>query len=394
MAFQIVFSEWLNTARLHTHSMHRPWLFPRFRVSEEGENLFFVNVEVPDNTLVLKYKNSEEAFKNALLRYSVQRIENALRNNGFLSNQPNRLEEISIRDDDLLLIDKLIQGKRCGYQINEGRNLFCSANDPDDYKGTNLAPKRVPVSRPICLNCDLPDADYLCSHLIHPAVMSQGGMGAPFGRFTARALCNLGLEGAEKGPSRCHAGGHPCWERIIEPEIEASEIPLSSLALPEAFDYLDAVWRNAMGPNHALFRLTTVSGMAQLAQPCTTLDEFESRLSALSAVFKAMTIQDDLLEAGSQGLKKDQTFDRLLACQKLKDLEEADYQAVERGVKILRTVNRVRNVQQHADNREFLRTLVELGIPYPPPNWGDAWDRVRDKTMEALTTIREKIRML
>jgi hypothetical protein len=144
--------------------------------------------------------------------------------------------------------------------------------------------------------------------------MSQGGMGAQFGRFTARALGNRGLEGAERGPSQCHAGGHPCWERIIEPEIEASEIPSAPLALPEAFDYLDAVWRNAMGPNHALFRLTTVSGMAQLAQPCTTLDEVESRLSALSAVFKAMTIQDDLLEASSQGLKKDQTFDRLLAC--------------------------------------------------------------------------------
>jgi hypothetical protein len=80
--------------------------------------------------------------------------------------------------------------------------------------------------------------------------------------------------------------------------------------------------------------------------------------------------------------------------QKLKDLEEADYQAVERAVKILRTVNRVRNVQQHADKREFLRTLVELGIPYPPPNWSDAWNRVRGKTMEALMTIREKIRML
>jgi hypothetical protein len=372
----------------------RPWLFPKFQVNEEDEPLFFVNVVVPYDPLKTRYEDREDQFKDALLRYSVQRIEEALRNNGFLSNPPNRVEEIRIRNDDLLLIEKLMQEKRCRYQINEGSNLFCSAGDPDDYNGTSLSPKRVPVSRPICLNCDLPDADYLCSNLIHPAVMSQGGMGAQFGRFVVRALCNLGLDGAEKGPSQCRPGGHRCWEKILEPEVYIPAPLLPPMALPDAFDHLEAVWRNAFGANHKLLHPTTFRAIAQLGQPCTTLDEFESRLSDLAAIFKGMTIPDDILRNDALSLPKDQTFDRMLACERLNMLDEADKQAYKRGVRILRTINKVRNIRQHANKRDLINALSELGISYPPASWGEAWARIRERTTEALTVIRERVRLL
>jgi hypothetical protein len=106
-----------------------------------------------------------------------------------------------------------------------------------------------------------------------------------------------------------------------------------------------------------------------------------------------MTIADDLLLPETRGLKRDRTFDRILACKRLKELEEADYQACECAVKILRTINKVRNVRQHPDKREFLRALTELGISYLPI-WSDAWDRIRARTIEALGVVRENVRML
>ena len=394
MARKILFVEWLDVNRIPQPTFLRPWLYPQFQVDEEDEYICLVNISVPNGPLKVKYRDREDQFKDALLRYSVRRIEDALSNNGFLSNIPNRVEEIRIQNDDLLLIEKLMQEKKCGYQIHEGRNLFCSAGDPNDYNGTSLSPKRVPVSRPICLNCDLPDADYLCSNLIHPAVMSQVGMGAQFGRFVARALCNLGLDGAEKGPSQCRPGGHRCWERILEPEVYTPALLLPPMALPDAFDHLEAVWRNAFGTNHRLLHPTAFRAIAQLGQPCNTLDEFESRLSDLAAIFKGMTIPDDILNKDASSLTKDQTLDRMLACEKLSELDEPDKQAYEWGIRILRTINKVRNIRQHANKLDLINALNELGIPYPPSSWGEAWDRIRERTVEALTIIREKIHML
>ena len=52
------------------------------------------------------------------------------------------------------------------------------------------------------------------------------------------------------------------------------------------------------------------------------------------------------------------------------------------------------DVQQHPNKRELVHALTKLGVPYPPPSWGNAWDRIRAKTIEALAIIREKVRML
>jgi hypothetical protein len=67
------------------------------------------------------------------------------------------------------------------------------------------------------------------------------------------------------------------------------------MALPDAFDHLEAVWRNTFGANHKLLHPTAFRAIAQLRQPCSTLDEFESRLSDLAAIFKGMTIPDEIL---------------------------------------------------------------------------------------------------
>ncbi len=119
-------------------------------------------------------------------------------------------------------------------------------------------------------------------------------------------------------------------------------------------------------------------------------------MSALADVLKSMEIPDNLLSKENHQIAKDQTLNRLLACLKA-HLEEADYRSVENAVGTLRAVNDVRRTLQHSGaGRELPVALAKLGILYPSPssNWGEAWDRIRAKTIEAFGIIREKIRML
>jgi len=54
-------------------------------------------------------------------------------------------------------------------------------------------------------------------------------------------------------------------------------------------------------------------------------------------------------------------------------------------------VNKVRVAMQHSGaSPELHSNFTRLGIPYPP-QWEDAWDRVRAATIEALRIIREKV---
>jgi hypothetical protein len=170
---------------------------------------------------------------------------------------------------------------------------------------------------------------------------------------------------------------------------EQLAIPASPLALPEALDFLDTAWRVAFGKRQALLRLRDTLSIAKLSQACTTRADFESQLSALADILKAMDIPDALLSK-TREINKDQTLTRLLDCLQTR-LEGSDYQEVERAVSTLRTVNEIRVALQHSGaSRELPTSMAKLGIPYPP-QWGDAWDRIRAATIEALRVIREKV---
>lgn len=160
------------------------------------------------------------------------------------------------------------------------------------------------------------------------------------------ALCDRG-EPTISRPSQCCVGGHPCWERIVEPEGELPMIPSSPLALSEAFDFLDAVWRLAFGKHKSLMRLKNATDIAKLAQPCATRADFESGVSALADVLKLMTIPDDLLAEESRRIAQEQTLKRLEACLQA-HLNADDYPSCERAIGVLRTVNSVRAAFQHS----------------------------------------------
>lgn len=191
-------------------------------------------------------------------------------------------------------------------------------------------------------------------------------------RYAAAALCERARPEIDD-PSRCRPGGHPCWERILEPEIESVEMPSSPLALHEAFGYLEAVWRLAFGSNHGLLRLTSMTDIAQLSQPCRTRSEFESMMSALAAVLKAMNIPEDLFPGGVSNLERDHTLERIKVCLKCKLGEEYDL-SCEGAIEVLRAVNAVRSSQQHANQRElskrvFKKVLYEPGDAPSSGSW-------------------------
>jgi hypothetical protein len=220
-------------------------------------------------------------------------------------------------------------------------------------------------------------------------VCGIGTGGVVRGRQLEYGICDLGKTEINE-PKQCHPSGHKCWEWVVQIEDEPLPKLSSPLTLPEAFDFLDAVWRLAFGKRQALLRQQSTAPIASLALPCTTRQEFESRLSALADILKSMEIPDGLLPSDIQPINKDQTFVRLLACLQ-SCLEAVDYNAVEQAVRTLRAVNEVRVALQHGGAaRNLPAELMKLGVPYPP-QWGDAWDRIRAKTSEALHIIREKI---
>ena len=201
-------------------------------------------------------------------------------------------------------------------------------------------------------------------------------------------MCDIGRNEVQR-PEQCRAGGHGCWEWLIEPSLDQPTIPASPLALPEALDFLDIAWRFAFGKRQGLLRIRDTISIAKITQACATRADFESQLSALADILKSIDIPDELL-SGTQEIDKDQTLTRLLDCLRAR-LEASDFEGVERAVSTIRTVNGVRVAFQHSGAaRELPTSLVKLGIPYPP-RWGDAWDRIRAATIEALRVVREKV---
>jgi hypothetical protein len=177
-------------------------------------------------------------------------------------------------------------------------------------------------------------------------------------------------------------------ERVIDvyaPPIAASE-PLhpSSLSLPEAIDYLNAVWR-VHHSGSPLIRLGRVEVAAKLALDCATAEEFESRLSALTNVLDGMNVPDSI-EGGKLFELKSYLSTKLS--------EEAAARTND-AVDDLRAMFDLRVWRQHegTDVRAH-GGMRRLGLALPPADWEEAWAHVQSKAVIALSALREEIEML
>jgi hypothetical protein len=173
----------------------------------------------------------------------------------------------------------------------------------------------------------------------------------------------------------------------LEALVGASVLPnidpvLPPLALPEAFDHLDLAWR--LVTKSKLLRVPRATVPARLTQPVQSVEEFESRCSALSDLLASLDIPVGNLASNSGSLQRmSAELERLLG--------DRAATAVA-AVVTLRRIAGVRAAQQHTSSAvRYDRDRVSLGLSRFGSDWSGAWRHLEAVTVESLTTIREEL---
>jgi hypothetical protein len=383
------------------------WSPLRFRVYRGQEPIFVARVTILTSLVhdvmsslgvARETEGYEPAVDHALARFGLRRVEDALRR-GLAPEETTRdIWQVQVEQADLPLFRELLMVKSCRWQVLDDGELLCSAAARDDKSAIgSLGRRRVaPTTRSACGGCQVPDADLICSHLIHPEVIAtpRGAVSGRIGRFAQGAACDLGRSGAGQDLSRCRSGGHDCFERLVEEEDVVPVALASPLALPEAFDYLDSVWRLAFGKQYRLVRMPTAADVAGLSQDAETRSDLETRLSELMDVIGMLEVHDDLIPASANDDERVASMNRLAVL--LKNVLAPDaWLRAEDAIKTLRAVNAARVAAQHGARADLLpKAFQALRIPYPAPSPSVAWDQIRARTVEALGIVREEVRQL
>ena len=329
-----------------------------------------------------------------LLRYGVRRLEATVQDLLVSGTEPEEVGQTWIlTQDDLPELFALASGKSCEYQRRQRRDVFCLTPSIKDPTAAYLVDevRAAPTSTATCRACDLPDTDYLCSNFLHPQVSTTQTFPANNRRFVVGGICDQARpEVHDRGG--CRAGGHACWQRTVVLEAPSVD-PVSPLALTEALDTLDALWRLAFGRKKRLLAVSTASGTAALALNCTSRAEFESRLSALADIIDRLAVEPSLLPSGLT----DEDIPGSLAKLEhalLHQMPAEHHPAVLDALRTIRRVRQTRNALQHGitEGGGVTAKLRELGIHDAPPNWGNAWDAVRVHTASALNILRNELR--
>ncbi|MBI3257058.1 MAG: hypothetical protein HYZ59_04645 [Actinobacteria bacterium] len=190
--------------------------------------------------------------------------------------------------------------------------------------------------------------------------------------------------------TKCRPGGHDCWEQVVAPPPVGAAPSLGPLAILEAFDHLDAVWR-ARGANHPrLVELKSAYSTGILGLACTNRDEFQRFNGSLADLLDHMKIGDELLSQEATKQSRDGSLQRFKAWAMASLQEDDQAQAIE-ALKKLQQIRMLRNHFLHSGASSKLpNSLAVLGISYPP-DWGQAWEMVTHQTVDALRQLREAI---
>jgi len=171
-------------------------------------------------------------------------------------------------------------------------------------------------------------------------------------------------------------------ELLTPPPPPQEPLYRSPLSLPEAIDYLNAVWR--LHADHALFRIGRAEAAAKLGLDAATVDEFESRLSGLCAILDGLTLPDGSghkltdLDNYLRGRLADESADR--ASDAIADLRALF------GLRVWR--------QHEGTERRAADAMARLGITLPVYDWRWAWQHVQAQAVAALAALREEIETL
>jgi hypothetical protein len=179
----------------------------------------------------------------------------------------------------------------------------------------------------------------------------------------------------------------------VSPPIAEPTIPPSPLALADAFDHFDAIWQLALKGKRIL-AVRRAGDVVGLTLPCTTQEEFDSRMSDLIEVLKALHVPDDLVSEKLREAPGDQSLNRLSYVVNER-LPAEEKERANRAIEVLRSVTDVRVAAQHSGaSVKAPEGLEALGIDFPIQDYGAAWDRIRSKAVGALTELREALSTL
>jgi hypothetical protein len=169
------------------------------------------------------------------------------------------------------------------------------------------------------------------------------------------------------------------------PVVSAQVLPLSPLALPEAFDHLDLAWR--LLTNQRLVRVPRALLAAKLTLPVASGDEFESRLSGLADLLAGLMLPAGELPPETKSLMRLRAeIQRLLN-------DQAD--TALRAVSTLQSIAGLRNSQQHQGSiARYDSDRAALGLERFGTDWPEVWEHLKAVTVNALTTLREEISTL
>jgi hypothetical protein len=191
---RIVFDDWFTESR--RVGLTRIPQFMVFR-DRDTEHVYVAGVELrasfAERLLDGRYREDAERtrLEEALLRFAVRRIERALATGALPTEPTSDIQELTVEEEDLPELARLLDERTCDYQVHQGRDLFCSAASPGDKTivATEGHRRLAPTSRAICSRCGLPDTDAICSHLVHPRITALRPVAVAWERFVEEALC-------------------------------------------------------------------------------------------------------------------------------------------------------------------------------------------------------------
>lgn len=174
-------------------------------------------------------------------------------------------------------------------------------------------------------------------------------------------------------------------QAIAPPVLGAPAVASSSLALPEAIDYLNEVWhRRAKGP---LFDIRRADAAAKCALGCASKDEFDSRLSAVSEILAHVRLP---------GFQLDMKLVHLEQGIGAQLPDDAAGRARE-AVVALRQVVALRTWRQHSGSdleKRAREAMARVGVQLPTHDWGSAWERIQAFAVGALNALREEVELV
>jgi hypothetical protein len=168
----------------------------------------------------------------------------------------------------------------------------------------------------------------------------------------------------------------------VRPEALPTPVSAGLPDLPTALGYLDAVWRSATG-SHLFAHLDPVSTV-RLTHTCSDEEGFNSLMSALADVL-AQVVQPGKAKPPERAALED------LRSYLRDKLDDDPAERVEEAINTLIRLRKIRVGGQHSDARpKAVKAFAEIGLPFPPVRWEQAWIHVAWLAKNALDAIREE----